>query len=123
MTRFMLNLQAVDNRNRHHSSTFGGTESHGEGNGSLFFQRVIGSIGSRGIEDTPMNNMEPNNDEEEEYGEGRSTIAEENHNGGLSANMQSGAAADGAMEEGRVGLVTEPDPERQRDIQTIPVTA
>ena len=113
MSRFMLNLQAVDHRNRHHSSTFGGTESHGEGNGSLFFQRVVGSIGSRGIDDTPMDNMEPNNDDQEEYGEGRSTIAEENHNGGLSANVQeSGAAADGGMEEGFA-----------RDIQTTSVTA
>ena len=123
MTRFMLDLQAVEHRNRHHGSTFGGTGSQGERSSSLLFQRVVGSIGSRGIDDTPMDNMEPNNDEQEEYGEGRSTIAEENHDGELSANMQSGAAADGAMEERRIGLVTEPDPEGQRDIQTISVTA
>ena len=113
MSRFMLNLQAVDRRNRHHSSTFGGTENgHGEGNGSLFFQRVVGFMGSRVIDDDPLIGMESDNNEREYHGTARRTIAEENHDGVYSANVQPDAAAHGGMEEGLA-----------RDIQTTSVTA
>ena len=120
----MLNLQAVDHWNRHYSSTFDGTGSQGDsGNSSLFFQRVVGSIGSRGIEDIPTDNMEPNTDEHEEYVEG-SAITEKDHDRGLSAHMQPGAAADGGMEESLAGLVTsQPAPARQRDTQTTSLDA
>ncbi|KAI0740391.1 hypothetical protein C8Q76DRAFT_689283 [Earliella scabrosa] len=55
MSRFMLNLQAVDHRNRNHNSTLGELDSQhlpAAGNGSLVFQRVIGSLGSTGIDES-----------------------------------------------------------------------
>ena len=50
MSRFMLNLQAVDKRNRDHNSTLGeiGSQSRSD---SLVFQRVVGSLRLRMTDD------------------------------------------------------------------------
>ena len=54
MSRFMLDLQAVDKRNRDHSSTLGDLGSmQPVGNTWLSFQLVIGSMGSHMIGDFP----------------------------------------------------------------------
>ncbi|KAI0740428.1 hypothetical protein C8Q76DRAFT_707696 [Earliella scabrosa] len=49
ISRFMLDLQAVDHRNRNHNSTLGtiGTQT---GRGTLFFARAIGSLGASSID-------------------------------------------------------------------------
>ena len=51
VSRFMLNLQAVDHRNRNHTSTLGEIVTH-PGTDSLIFQRVIGSLGSSVTEES-----------------------------------------------------------------------
>ena len=48
----MLNLQAVDHRNRNHTSTLGEIVTHRTGTDSLIFQRVIGSLGSSVTEES-----------------------------------------------------------------------
>ena len=46
MSRFMLNLQHVDSRNRDHTSTLDEITIQSEGSNSILFQRMIGSLGS-----------------------------------------------------------------------------
>ncbi|KAI0740443.1 hypothetical protein C8Q76DRAFT_707807 [Earliella scabrosa] len=63
MSRFMLNLQAVDRRNRNHSSTLGETSRRSQRNESLVFQRVVGSLGSRPFDGSSSMNDEHDSEE------------------------------------------------------------
>ena len=51
VSRFMLNLQAVDQRSRNYSSTPHNMESQTV-TGSLLFERIVGSLGSSELSDS-----------------------------------------------------------------------
>ena len=65
MSRFMLNLQAVNQRMVDHSTSTSGEIGSQVGNGSLVFERVIGSIGSSCVDEY---DPDPHTDDEETEG-------------------------------------------------------